>query len=79
MIPGITDTETNIDELVSFLEKRDKIEMITILPYNRLGEDKFERLGVEYQPGPLATQSPGEMQAIAGRFESAGLKVRIGG
>ena len=79
MIPGITDTDRNIDAVVSFLEKRDTIEMITLLPYNRLGEDKFERLGVEYPPGPLATQSSGEMKAIAGRFESAGLRVRIGG
>jgi pyruvate formate lyase activating enzyme len=79
LIPGITDTERNISALISFLGRREKVEMISLLPYNRLGEDKFKRLGVEYAPGTLRTQSPDEMRGIARRFEDSGLSVRIGG
>jgi pyruvate formate lyase activating enzyme len=79
MIPGITDTEENIGALISFLGKYEGLELISILPYNRLGEDKFNRLGVEYAPGSLKTQTPDEMKNISDRFEKAGLTVRIGG
>ncbi len=79
MIPGITDTEENIDALISFLKRYEGLEMISLLPYNRLGEDKFKRLGIEYSPGKLETQTPEEMSRIAERFKDAGLRVRIGG
>jgi pyruvate formate lyase activating enzyme len=79
MIPGITDTRENIDALISFLGRYGNLELISLLPYNRLGEDKFARLGLEYSPGALKTQSPDEMEDIAIRFEKAGLKVRVGG
>jgi pyruvate formate lyase activating enzyme len=79
MIPGITDTEDNIDSIISFLGNHLDVELISILAYNPLGEDKFARLGIEYGPGPLRTQSADEMMDIASRFEKAGLNVRIGG
>ncbi len=79
MIPGITDTEENMDALISFLGRYEDVELISLLPYNRLGEDKFDRFGLEYGPGALKTQTPDEMKIIAGRFEQAGLSVRIGG
>jgi len=79
MIPGITDTLENIEALITFLGRYDDLELISLLPYNRLGEDKFARLGLEYSPGALKTQSPDEMMRIAAMFEKAGLEVRIGG
>lgn len=79
MIPGITETEKNLEELVSFLADRDALGAVCILPYNRLGEDKVRRLGLEYLPGTLQTQTPQRMREIAERFESSGLEVRIGG
>lgn len=79
MIPGITDTEENIDALISFLGRHKDLELISLLPYNRLGEDKFDRLGLDYRPGTLMTQTPDRMKDIAGRLEDAGLTVRIGG
>lgn len=79
MIPGITDTKENIDEIISFIVKYEGLEMVSLLPYNRLGEDKFDRLGIEYGPGALRTQTPDEMKDISGIFEKAGLTVRIGG
>jgi pyruvate formate lyase activating enzyme len=79
MIPGITDTEENIGALISFLGKFKGLELISILPYNRLGEDKSDRLGFEYAPGSLKTQTPDELKNISDRFEKAGLAVWIGG
>ena len=79
MVPGITETEENIDGLVSFLSGRPGIETVCILPYNRLGEDKAGRLGVEYRPGTISTQTPQRIRDIAARFESAGRAVRLGG
>jgi pyruvate formate lyase activating enzyme len=79
MIPGITDTEENLEGLLELIESADNIEHISLLPYNRLGEDKFERFRLQYKPGRLSTYSHGELEEIAGLFESRGFHVRIGG
>jgi pyruvate formate lyase activating enzyme len=79
LIPGITETDENIDGLVSFLAARREIKGTCLLPYNRLGEDKVRRLGLQYRPGTMSTQTPQRLCEIAGRFEEAGLDVRIGG
>lgn len=79
MIPGITETEDNIEALASFLADRPCLGTVCILPYNRLGEDKARRLGLAYRPGEMPTQSAQRMREISARFESAGLEVRIGG
>jgi pyruvate formate lyase activating enzyme len=79
MIPGLTDTADNVDSLIGFLGRYRELEHVSLLPYNRLGEDKFERLGLEYRPGAIETQTPRHMKELAGRFEKAGIEVRIGG
>ena len=79
MIPGMTETEQNIDCLVAFLRARPGLGEVCILPYNRLGEDKVRRLGLMYRPGTMPMQTRQRLREIAGRFTDAGLDVRIGG
>ncbi|UCF06965.1 MAG: glycyl-radical enzyme activating protein [bacterium] len=79
LIPGITDTDSNLHDIVRFLEPFERIEHIGLLPYNRIGEDKFERLGITYKPGRRTTQDGNELERIAGLFEQHGYQVSIGG
>ena len=79
LIPGLTDTEENLSGLAAVLEEHRAGCEVSLLPYNRFGEDKFERYGLEYLPGRLKTHKRTRLDAIRGMFEGRGFEVRIGG
>lgn len=79
LIPGITDTERNIDGLARFIEETGTRPPLSLLPYNRFGEDKFERYGLEYRSGALKTQSRARIESLRGMLEKRSFEVRIGG
>jgi pyruvate formate lyase activating enzyme len=79
MIPGITDTKENLEAIAEFIKPLKSIRRISLLPYNRLGEDKTERFGLTRQPMSLSTQSAEIMEKWARWFVSFGYEVKIGG
>lgn len=46
IVPGIMDNDEYLDNLVNTLLKINNIERIDFLPYHKLGEDKYEKLGI---------------------------------
>ena len=79
LIPDITDTSENLSELVAqLIELKNTLE-IDLLPYNKLGEDKCQRFGLEYKIAGQDVQNEVALQRIRDMFYSAGLNVRIGG
>lgn len=48
IIPDITDTEEYTDSLIEYLKKIKNIERIDFLPFHRLGEEKYQVLGIDY-------------------------------
>ncbi len=79
LIPGITDTEDNLDSMIEFLTSLDNVTRIGLLPYNKLAEDKCRRFGITSRLGTLATQTDAELRRIKARFAVCGFEVRIGG
>jgi len=79
LIPGITDTEENLESVISFLADLPGINGISLLPYNRFGEDKRRRFKLDDRLGSLATQSRVDVETFAARFSSRGYDVKIGG
>jgi pyruvate formate lyase activating enzyme len=79
LIPGITDTEENINAILEFITPLKNIQHITLLPYNNLGEDKYRRLNMPFRMGHCETQTDDELQKRKKLFEAAGYRVKIGG
>lgn len=79
LIPGITDGQGEIDSIVAFLRGYDKIEKVCLLPYNRMGEDKFARMKIAYRLGGLQSQHDGFLRGIREKFVEAGFDASIGG
>ena len=56
LVPTFTTDEDYINELISFLDNyRGIIEKIELLPYHKMGVEKWEKLGIKYKlsvPGP---------------------------
>ncbi len=48
VVPGITDTDDYIVKLNNYIKKINNIEKIEFLPYHKLGEEKYKRMGIPY-------------------------------
>jgi pyruvate formate lyase activating enzyme len=48
VIPGFNDTPEEIRGIAQFADKLPGVKKIHLLPYHRLGQDKYEGLGKEY-------------------------------
>ena len=79
LIPGITDTEENLEAIARFLTPQKNIRHVVLLPYNRLGEDKFRKFDLTYKAGQLSVQTGDELEDKAEIFRSHGYEVRLGG
>jgi len=79
LIPGITDTDANLMDILKFIESIKSVNEISLLPYNKLGEDKLDKFGMKNKLGPLQTQMRPELDLMVERFRSRGYKVQTGG
>ncbi|WP_422443541.1 glycyl-radical enzyme activating protein [Thermoanaerobacterium sp. DL9XJH110] len=76
VIPGITDTEKNIDGLVEFVSSLKGINEIDLLPFHDVSE-KYNRLGKEYKMSIRQAPPREKLKYIKERFEEIGLYTKI--
>jgi pyruvate formate lyase activating enzyme len=79
VVPEITDSEKNIKDIIEFLQTMDKIENVDILPFHKMGSNKFKKLDIpdfHKHTGPPPEEKINELK---NRFESLGFSVKIGG
>lgn len=79
LIPGVNDDEANLAALVDFVGSLDGGPPVHVLPYHRIGSDKYDRLGVTYRLGGIRPPTAEQTAGVAKRLEASGLTVRIGG
>lgn len=79
MIPGVTDTDDNLDAIERFVRPLKNIRDISLLPYNKLGEDKREKFGLPNRLGKMSAQARPDILAKGRRFFARGYRVRVGG
>jgi pyruvate formate lyase activating enzyme len=78
-IPGITDTQKNLGDIADYLSHLKNVKEISILPYNRLAEDKCRRFKLKTKLERLKIQTENEIAVMADLFASRGFSVTIGG
>ena len=79
IIPGVNDAKKDIVGAAMFLSTLKNITWIELLPYHRLGESKYSRLGEKYKLEGLQPPSKEQMNEIAEWIRSYGLEVHVGG
>jgi pyruvate formate lyase activating enzyme len=77
IIPLINDEEENIEKTGEFLASLKGIESVSLLPYHRLGVDKYKSLGKLYRLNETPTPSTEKMKMIKEELEAFGFKVRV--
>jgi len=79
VIPTFNDTETEIEDIARFAKSLNGVRQIHLLPYHRLGYDKYVGLGREYKMGDIPSPDKDKMNTLKAAAEKTGLKVIIGG
>lgn len=65
VVPGITDSPSQLHALGEFLSGLDNIKALDVIPYHDMAKSKYSRLGIDY---PLAdTPTPSREDAIKAR------------
>jgi pyruvate formate lyase activating enzyme len=78
IIPGVNDDKKNSLQAIEFLNKL-KIQQVNLLPYHKIGMDKYKRMNKKYMVSDVSEPSNEKMTEISEIFSKAGIKVKIGG
>jgi pyruvate formate lyase activating enzyme len=79
VVPGYNDDPESIHALGRLVQKLETIREIDLLPYHRLGQNKYERLGWDYALGDMPTMKDEEVYGLRDILLSYGIKVKVGG
>lgn len=79
VIPGFNDTAEEIGQIAAFASMLPNVEEIHLLPYHRMGRDKYEGLGRDYPMGDVAPPTAEKMKELLQVAEAFGLKTKQGG
>lgn len=80
VIPTFNDTPEEIRAIAVFADSLPGVDDIYLLPYHRLGQDKYEGLGRSYELPDILPPEPSYMEMLKGVVEkSTGLRCQIGG
>jgi pyruvate formate lyase activating enzyme len=78
LIPGVNDSPGELSALSSFM-RACGLSRLDVLPYHRIGVDKYARLSGIRRAGVFGAPEPERVDEVASVFRSEGLNVRIGG
>lgn len=84
VIPGITDTNKNISEILTFLtgpfvRLSACPPVIHLLPYHAIAKNKYRRFNLEYKMGDTPSSRLPSPEVLKQTFEAAGFTVQTGG
>ena len=77
VIPGVNDTEENMNALGAFLAPLDGVQGVELLPYHPLGGGKFDSLGMTYPLTGLQPPAKEHMQALCEVVASHTIECRV--
>ncbi len=79
VIPTFNDTEKEIQEIARLPDTLPGVKQIHLLPYHRLGQDKYEGLGREYLMNHIQPPANEHMEMLREVAATTGLHVQVGG
>ena len=79
LIPGFNDDESNLLRMLAFLNRLKRKPPVSILPYHKIGSNKYTRFGIPYKMNGTPEPSKEQVEEVKMLFEEAGFEVGIGG
>jgi len=79
IIPTINDMDDEIINLAKYILDLKHIQKIDLLPYHKIGKDKYIRLRMLNKMENIPEPTKDQIERIKAKFESLGFDVSIGG
>jgi pyruvate formate lyase activating enzyme len=79
LIPTVNDDDDNLKQIIEFLTSLSHTPEIHILPYHRIGKNKYQQLGLQYKLANLIEPTEEEITRIKNIFTDNRFIVKIGG
>ncbi len=79
VIPGFNDTPQEIADIAQFAKSLETVKELHLLPYHRLGKDKYTGLERDYLMGDAPLHTKEQIDSLKAAAEKCGIKVVIGG
>lgn len=79
VIPGFNDQPHEISAIASFAASLPNVKHLHLLPYHRMGEDKYAGLGREYTLAGIPPLDPNDVKPLLEVAKKSGLICQIGG
>ncbi len=79
VVPTFNDTAEDIRAIAKFAASLHGVKEYHLLPYHRLGQDKYDKLGRNYSLKEILPPSDEKMNYLLSVAEESGLKCQIGG
>lgn len=75
LVPGVTDSEENLNLMGEFVSKLNNVDRFEILPYHTLGVHKWEEMGLEYQLEGIEQADEDDVKRAKSIIEKYGVSV----
>jgi pyruvate formate lyase activating enzyme len=75
----VNDDDENVLRLGEFVSSLGSVKEIDVLPYHKLGVEKYERIGMTNRMPEVELLSSVRVTGIVEKLESFGLLVKVGG
>jgi len=73
LVPGLTDSEKEINQVAQFAAGLGNVERIDLLPFHQMGEFKWDKLGMEYSLHNAKPPTEELINRVRGQFQAVGL------
>jgi len=73
LVPHLTDDIENVEKLAEFIANLNNVEKVEVLPFHKMGEDKWEQLKLDYELKDTPPASPELVQQTVEIFRSRGV------
>ena len=75
LVPGYTDNFEDVEKLADFISGLHGVDRVEVLPFHKMGEQKWDELGYKYQLKAVSPPSPELVKRVIGQFSQRGLTV----
>ena len=79
VMPGLNDAPDELKAIATLARSVPGVTQVNLLPYHKIGVQKFGRLGQVYDLEELTTPSETQMERARGIFRDCGLDTHVGG
>ena len=78
LIPGINDTEDNIEGISAFIRSLGRADLaLQLMPYHRMGLSKYAALDKPYELEEIQIMKPEEIEEVRSKYEALGVSCSI--